>query len=297
MRNALAVLCLILSGLLSAAALAGHQIDQLLREEEPVREIAGGLPQDEEFSGAVSQIMVSELSGRLPEGVSSFIGGGAEDFVSGIVDGLLDDERTQQAWDETLQNTRADYVERLDRLFAEGTTGDPSELDVRVDLEPMAGAVVASLADSIPLMDADSFEVPTPEMVVDIEAATEGDADPYTWATLAAASQYWAGLAVAAGVLLLLGLLLGHGRGRWAALSVGGITAALAGTWIALTVASPDFGQPEQLPQESSAILQHVESQFNAWAQPVWWFFVAAAGAVVVLGLLGALVARPVQRR
>lgn len=297
MRNALAVLCLILSGLLSAAALAGHQIDQLLREEEPVREIAGGLPQDEEFSGAVSQIMVSELSGRLPEGVSSFIGGGAEDFVSGIVDGLLDDERTQQAWDETLQTTRADYVERLDRLFAEGTTGDPSELDVRVDLEPMAGAVVASLADSIPLMDADSFEIPTPEMVVDIEAATEGDADPYTWATLAAASQYWAGIAVAAGVLLLLGLLLGHGRGRWAALSVGGITAALAGTWIALTVASPDFGQPEQLPGETSAILQHVESQFTAWAQPVWWFFVAAAGAVVVLGLLGALVARPVQRR
>lgn len=297
MRNALAVLCLILAGLLSVASLAGHQIDQLLREEEPIREIAGDLPEDEQFSAAVSQIMVSELSGQLPDSVGSFIGEGVEDFVSGIVGSLLDDERTRQAWDDTLQTTRADYVEKLDRLFAEGTTGDTSELDVRVDLEPMAAAVTASVLDSIPLVDGDSIEVPTPEMVVDIEAATDGDADPYTWATLAAASQYWATLAVAAGVLLLLGLVLGHGKGRWAALSVGGLTAALAGTWMALTVASPDFEQPDNLPQETSAILQHVEAQFTDWAQPLWWFFVAGAVVVVVLGLLGALVARPVPRR
>lgn len=46
MRRVISLLCLLLAGVLSAAALAGHQVDQLLREPEPVREIAGALPED-----------------------------------------------------------------------------------------------------------------------------------------------------------------------------------------------------------------------------------------------------------
>lgn len=298
MRNVLAALCLILSGVLATGAMGAHQIDQLLRDDEPLREIAGDLPRDEEFGEAVTQIMVSELSDQLPEQASSFIGGGVEDFVSGAVEDLLDDERMHEAWEETLQTTRADYVERLEALFEEGSSGDTSELDIRVDMEPLAGAAISSIVDSIPMVDADSFDIPTPQVEVDIAAAaTDSDADPYTWATAVVVTQYWVWIGVASGVMLLLGLALGQGRGRGVALALGGITAALGGLWVALNVVAPDFDMPDELPQENAAILDFVQTQFTDWAQPVWWFFVAGAVGVVVLGILGALVARPVQRR
>lgn len=298
MRNALAVLCLILSGVLAIGALGAHQIDQLLRDEEPLQEIAGDLPRDEEFGEAVTQIMVSELSDQLPEQARSFIGGGVEGFISGAVQDLLDDQRMHEAWDETLQTTREGYVDRLERLFEQGSSGSASELDVHVELQPLAGAAISSIVDRIPLVDADSFDIPTPELEVDIAAAaTDDDVDPYTWATVAVVSQYWLWIGVAAGVLAVLGLALGRGRGRGAALALGGITAALGGLWVALNVASPDFDMPDELPQENVAILAFVQAQFTDWAQPSWWFFVAGASGVVVLGMLGALVARPVQRR
>lgn len=298
MRNLLAALCLILSGVLAIGAMWGHQIDQLLRDDEPLREIAGDLPHDEQFGEAVTQMMVSELTDQMPEQASNFIGGGVEDFVSGAVEDLLDDERMHQAWEETLQTTRADYVERLEALFEEGSSGDTSELDIRVDLEPLAGAAINSIVDSIPMVDADSFDIPTPQVEVDIAAAaTDSDADPYTWATAVVVAQYWVWVGVASGVMLLLGLALGQGRGRGVALALGGISAALGGLWVALNVAAPDFDMPAELPQENVAILDFVQTQFTDWAQPVWWFFVAGAVGVVVLGILGALVARPVQRR
>lgn len=298
MRNVLAALCLILSGVLAIGAMGAHQIDQLLRDDEPLREIAGDLPHDEQFDEAVTQMMVSEITDQVPEQASNFIGGGVEDFVSGAVEDLLDDERMHEAWEETLQTTRADYVERLEALFEEGSSGDTSELDIRVDMEPLAGAAISSIVDSIPMVDADSFDIPTPQVEVDIAAAaTDSDADPYTWATAVVVTQYWVWIGVASGVMLLLGLALGQGRGRGVALALGGITAALGGLWVALNVVAPDFDMPDELPQENAAILDFVQTQFTDWAQPVWWFFVAGAVGVVVLGILGALVARPVQRR
>lgn len=298
MRNALATLCLILSGALAIGSLGAHQIDQLLRDDEPLQEIAGDLPGDEEFGEAVTQIMVSELSDQLPEQARSFIGGGAEGFISDSVKDLLDDQRMHQAWGETLQTTRADYVERLERLFEQGSSGDAAELDIHVDMQPLAGAAISSIVDRIPLIDADSFDIPAPQLEVDVAAAaTDADVDPYTWATVAVVSQHWLWIGVASGVMALLGLALGQGRGRGVALALGGMAAALGGLWVALNVAAPDFDMPEGLPQENAAILDFVQTQFTDWAQPAWWFFVAGGAGVVVLGMLGALVARPVQRR
>lgn len=300
MRTLLSGLCMLLAGLLAAASLAGHQIDQLLREEEPIREVAGGLPAEEQFSQAVSEMLVDELSDHLPEAVQGLIGDRAETAVAEAVEGMLEDERTREAWDEVLQTTRSDYADQLDRLFHEGSSGDAQELAVELDLSPVAEALTGPLREGLesalgwlPGLDEESFEFLAPEVVVDVEAAAEDGADPYIWATLAAVSEHWTLLAIAAAVLTALGLLLGRGRGRWAALSLGGMLAAVLGVWVALTAASPDFGQPEGLPPAALAILDHVESGITGWAQPAWWIFSAASGVVALIGMLTAAVAPP----
>lgn len=303
MRTMLSGLSMLLAALFAAASLAGHQVDQLLRDEEPIREIAGGLPTEDQFSEAVSEMLVEELSEHLPQAVQSLVGERAESAVAEAVEGMLEDEQTREAWEEVLQSTRMDYADQLNRLFHEGSSGDPQELAVALDLSPVAEALTEPLREGLestlgwlPFVEDESFDVLAPEVVVDVDAAAQGGVDPYTWASLAAASEHWAVFAVVAVVLAALGLLLGHGRGRWAVLSLGGLLAAAVAVWVALTAASPNFGQPEGLPAAALAILDHVETGITEWAQSVWWIFAGVSGGVALAGMLAAITVPPADR-
>lgn len=304
MRRVISLLCLLLAGVLSAAALAGHQVDQLLREPEPVREIAGALPEDEAFSEAVSQMLVEQTVSSLPDALGALVPGGLEHLVGPVVDQALNNERTIAAWDEVLQTTRQDYTAQLEGIFARGTTGDVRELDLSVELTPVTDAMTAPLREQaesvlqlLPGLDAEDVEIPTPEFVVDIEAATDESADPYTWATAAAASQHWMLFAGAAAVLAALGLAIGPRRTRWIALAVGALTAGALGLWIATTAASPDLTHSEGMPQAAAALLEHVQTRFTEWAQPSWWIFTGVCGFLAVMGVLAAVAVPRVQPR
>lgn len=297
MRQVLSVISLLLAAVLGASALAGFQINQLLRDEEPIREIAGDLPQQDAFSEILAETLLTRMETELPSAITSLLGDQADSAVDSLVASMLDNEEIDPAWDETLQGTRADYTSQLETMFDQGTTGDASDLDLAVDLSPMAEAMTGPLREGLdsalgwlPFVDTSSFEFLAPEVVVDIEATTQEGADPYTWALLAEVSQHWLVIAIIAGVLVIVGLLLGPGRSRWVALTLGALLAAALGVWIALTVASPEFGQ---LPDESTqALVTHVQERFTEWAQPAWWVFSGAAGAAVVVGLLGSVAAR-----
>lgn len=299
MRNLFSVLCLLLAGLLSTAALAGHQIDQLLREEEPVRELAGSLPNDEAFSEAVTETIVDDAVARLPEGLQQFVpGGGVEGLLRPVISSALDNERTQAAWDGVLQSTRRDYTAHLEQMFHQGTTSDPRELDLPVDLTPVTEAMtqpvrqgVEDTVSLIPGVEAEDVELPAPSLQIDVQAATDENADPYTWATAAAASQHWMIFAVSAAVLTLLGLIAGTGaRARWLAVALAAAVAAGLGLWIATTAASPALADPPGTPEATAVMLEHIQTRFTDWAQPAWWVFTGAAGFVVVISVLAAVV-------
>lgn len=297
MRNLISVLCLLVAGLLSVSALAGHQVDQLLREEEPIQHIAGDLTEDPAFSEAVTDMVVDEAVSALPEGIQQFVPGGVSGLVRPLISSALDNERTTQAWDEVLQTTRSDYTEQLEQIFAEGTTGDTGELDLPVDFTPVTDAMTEPLREGlegavgmVPGVDAETVEIPTPTVEIDIEAATDESADPYTWATAATLSQYWAGFGIGAAALAGLGGLLGLGRIHWAGMALGAAVAALLGLWIATTAASPQFQHPAALPEAGAVMLDHVQSRFTDWAQPGWWVFTGVAGFIAVVGVLAAVV-------
>lgn len=303
MRNLFALLCLLIAGVLSVVGLAGNQINQLLRTEEPVAQIAGTLPQQPDFSVSVSELLVDDLTSRLPDQLQSLVPGGVDGLVAPLISSALDSDRTQAAWDEVLQTTRADYTAQLESNFAEGTSGDLRELDIEIDLSPMTEAMTEPLREGldaatgwIPGVDLDTFDFIAPEFSIDIQAATESTADPYTWATGAAASEYWWAFALGAGGLALLGLLLGTGRFRWYSLASGAVLAGALGLWIATTYAAPPFRHPPGVPEAAGVILDHLRTEFTAWAQPAWWVFCAGSAAVVAVGVTAALMTRTVRR-
>lgn len=297
MRQVLSALSLLLAAVLAATALAGYQINQLLREEDPIRQIAGDLPQQDGFSDLVAETLLTRMESELPGGLTGLLGDRTDSAVNTIVAAMLENDEVDAAWDETLQGTRADYAAQLETMFEQGTTGDASDLDLAVDLSPMAESMTGPLRQGLdsalgwlPFLDTSSFEFLAPEVVVDIEATTGEDADPYAWALLAELSKHWLVLAVLSGLMVLVGLVLGPGRSRWVALSLAGLLAAGLGAWVALTVASPEFGAVSG--DAMGSLVDQVEERFTEWAQPAWWIFTAAAGAVVVLGLLGSVTAR-----
>lgn len=286
MRHALSVLCLVLGGLLAAGALAGHQLDRLLHEPEPVRQIAGQLPGDPEFSRAAAEGVSEGLAEQLPEAVSGLIGSSLEEAISSAMSGLLDDEAGRTAWYETLDATRTDYARQLEEIFHEGADGDDGAPALSLDLTPVARELVRR----IPLISESAAEEITPEAEVEIDPVA--DVDPYAAATLAQAASYWWIGALAAGVLAVLGLLLGSGRTRWVSLVLGGLTAAASSVLVLLTVASPEPGSTAQRSPAAQAVREHVLTEFGAWARPGWWLLLAAAGVVLVLGVVGLIAAR-----
>ncbi|MGJ9425384.1 hypothetical protein ACHABX_06010 [Nesterenkonia halotolerans] len=297
MRQVFSVIALLLAAVLAASSLAGFQINQLLREDEPIREIAGDLPEQEAFSEIISAELLERMEAELPSVISALVGDRADSLVDDLVGSMVENEQVSAAWDDTLQETRSDYTAQLEGVFADGTTGDASDLDLAVDLSPMTEAMTEPLREGLdsalgwlPFVDTSSFEYLAPEVMIDVEATLQDGADPYTWALLAAASEHWLVIAIAAGVVALLGLLLGPRRSRWVALTVGGLLALGLGLWIALTAAAPDFGP---LPDAAAqSLVDHVQEQYTGWAQPPWWIFSGTAGAVVVVGLLGSLMPR-----
>ncbi|MGO1524238.1 MAG: hypothetical protein ACTHV8_11195 [Nesterenkonia sp.] len=293
----ISILCLLLAALLSTAALAGAQIDQLLREEEPVREMAGSLPTDEAFSEAVTETIVDDAVAQLPDPIQQFVPGGVEGLIRPVISSALDNDRTQAAWDEVLQVTRTDYTAQLEAIFTEGTSGDPRELDLPVDLTPVTDAMtqpvrqgVEDTLSLVPGVGTEDVEIPAPSLQIEVETVTDESADPYTWATAAALSQHWVIFTVGAAVLGVLGMLVGTGRVRWYGLACAAALAAAVGLWIATTAASPELAHPPATPEATAALLEHVQSRFTDWAQPSWWVFTGAAGFVVVLSVLAAVV-------
>ncbi|NDK30930.1 hypothetical protein [Nesterenkonia haasae] len=303
MRHLLSVLCLLLAGMLSVGSLAGYQLDQLLRSAEPVRDIAGSLPQEEDFAEAVTDIIMEDLTGRLPDQLQWAVPGGADELLAPVVAAAFDNERTLDAWDEVLQDTRIGYTAQLEDIFAEGTSGEVRELDIELDLTPVSEAMTQPMREGledafswVPGLDPGSFDIIAPEITVDIEAATENTADPYSWATVATASQYWLFFAGGAAGLILLGVLIGHGRGRWFALAAGALVAATLGLWIAMTAAAPEFQHPAGVPEAAGTILDHIQVQYTQWAQPAWWMFSAVSGIAGLAAMIGGLLS-PSRRR
>lgn len=303
MRNFLAVLCLTLCGVLAATSMGGWQIDQLLRSEEPISEIAGGLPHHEEFTDSMGEMLVEEAAESIHPGLENAIPGNVEEALSPVVTSALDNERTAEAWEEVLQNSRAEYTAQLEDLFHEGTTGDTAELNMPVNLTPVTEAVSEPIRDGlesnldwVPGVDDETFDILAPDVELDVETATDSEADPYTWATVATMSQYWLAMGIAAAALGLAGLLLGTGRTRWVATVLGAGLAALIGAGVLAAVLLPDFSAPSDAPEAVEAFADYVVSGLTGWVQPPWWIFTGISVFVSLAAVLAAA-ATPAQRR
>ncbi len=291
MRHLLSILSLLVAAVLAAAALAGHQVNALAHSEEPIREIAGDIPAEPDFGEAAADMVTEGLDEQLPVSLP----GPIDSAIHSTVLSMLDSAQMQGPWDEVLQQTRRDYAAQLEQLFADGGTGTADDITVEVDLSPVVEEMTSSLREDLssglswlPGVEESSFDGLAPEVVVDLDAGIDDDADPYIWAAVVQLSGYWPVFAVVSVLLLGLGVLIGGGRSRWIGLTLAGLVFSGICLWMALVPAAPEFDRPPELSEAAGAILTHVEAGVRQWAQPTWWVGLGAGAVLVIGGLLGA---------
>lgn len=307
MRTVLSILLAALAGLLAALSLVGARAEALVHTPEPLQRIAGPMSQDPQLQAALTAELVEVVGDELPDGLPGFLQSGLTRLVEGAAGGLAADERFPAAWSQTVEQTRTDWVTRMDRLAAQSAEGAAGTVHLQTAplVELGAERLSDALADALagvpgaetvqerlegaagqvdPSVLAVDLSVPDPQ-VVDLEAVAWTVEHLHRWPWLAGASA----------VLALLALLIAPRRRRGTPLFVAGVTVLAVGAasrWALERMApAPDLDGIARA--AAASLLQGLRDD----AMPDTLLLVAGGGILAALGLLIGLVSGLGARR
>jgi hypothetical protein len=150
LRTALSLILALLAGLLAAFALAGSRLDALVHTPGPLQQIAGPVSEDPELRqavpAAIGSVAEGQLQERLPDRLPGFLQDRAVNLVQDAADGMVTDDRFPAAWAAVLEQSRVDWLDRLDRIEAGSSE---VEATAHLQLAPLAELGVDRLAESV----------------------------------------------------------------------------------------------------------------------------------------------------
>lgn len=294
-RHVLAWVLIVVAALAACASAIAAYADRVATTSGPTTEIASSLANDpvlrEALPAEISRRLLDRLPDRLPvpDRLQARMQATLEETVGQVVNGLLDDPGFQTALNETVDQSRASYVERV-RAAAEA--GNPAEVTFVLEAGPLASLVLERVHERTTalgfggLLDALGTDVDLP---IDTGAPTAEDLPPATAAAGLKAAAAWPWYAVLAVVAGALALWLAGPRLRWAVLAVGGAVAALVGlVGVVLAGRLPGSVTPSGPVAEAvaTAALGEASAQLTALA----WWIVAVGGIVAIGGAAAAVV-------
>jgi hypothetical protein len=314
MRTALSILLAALAGLLAVLALVGARAEALVYTPGPLQRIAGPMAADEQLRQAVPEELGTLVREQLPEELPAFLQSGAGRLVQGAADGLVDDDRFPAAWATSLEQTRTDWVDRIDRLAreqpapgVEGAAGavaaDAGAATVHLQTAPLVDLGLDRLSETLEPWPGGGSVADAARQAVDEAVAGSGGTllavdlafpDPQTvpvdTVVLVADNLHrWPWLAGASAVLALLALLVAPLRRKGVPLLAAGLVvlaAGAAGRW-RLQLMGP--------PQDASGIARAASASLlegiRTYALPDTILLMAAGAVLVVLGIVVSLVA------
>jgi hypothetical protein len=312
MRTALSILLAALAGLLAVLALVGARAEALVYTPGPLQRIAGPMAADERLRQAVPEELGTLVREQLPEGLPGFLQSGADRLVQGAADGLVEDGRFPAAWAASLEQSRTDWVDRIDYLAreqpvpgAEGTAGAGTAGAATVHLQtaPLVDLGLDRLSETLEPWPGGGTVADAARQAVDEAVAGSGGTllavdlafpDPQTvpvdTVVLVADNLHrWPWLAGASGVLALLALLAAPRRRKGVPLLAAGLVvlvAGAAGRW-GLQLMGPPPDATGIARAASASLLEGIRT----YALPDTVLLMAAGAVLLVLGIVVSLVA------
>ena len=286
-RNFFAGILLLAAVLCALAGSILQWANRTVSSPESTQLLVQAIAKDEAVRGAVTDLLRNSIEQRIPETVDQIPGARAKlnNTIEAGIGTAMSSPEVQSAWESTLNDSRETLLKDLTEYGSGRTRTPPS---VKVNLDPLISRTWQAIRSNAgPEISTymDRFETPTgvQAKVADVPAQQADQASQ-----ILALASYWWLFHVAAGLLLIGGLLLGTRIGRWVLLAVFaaaglGAVALIRGLGGFITFPNP----ANQLVQTlETQITSHLSSSLSAWLDPLWYGYLG----LVVVGLVIAVI-------
>ena len=287
-RNFFAGILLLAAALCALVGSVLQWMDHTAGSSEPTRELIRTIARNEAVREAVTNLLRDSIEQRVPETVDQVPGlrTTLEEGISTGVGTAMSNPEVQSVWESTLNDSRETLLKDLTEYGSGRTRTPPS---VKVNLDPLISKAWQTIrSNATPEISTfmDRVEVPTgiQVAVADIPAQQADQASQ----VLALASYWWL-FHVAAGLLLVGGLLLGTRIGRWVMLAVFaaiGVVALAAIRNLSGAITLPNPGGNQLVWTLETEATNHLSSSLSTWLDPLWYCYLG----LVVVGLVVAVI-------
>lgn len=222
------VVLMILSALLACGAVTGSYVERLAHTAKPARQIAGGLPADQDIRAALPQVMIDGIRDALPGSIElpEMLAEPLNRASARAVDVVLDSEGFQPAWLESIDESRQAYVDRLSAVRSGSAEAAPATLE----LGPVVGLGIDGLKEAAPgvglglVIDSLGKDISTS---VPLDLPTSDPAVAQRVATTVWLAGSWGWAAVGSALLALMALVLARPWTRGGIVALGGVVVCL----------------------------------------------------------------------
>lgn len=285
-RNFFAGILLLAATLCALAGSVLQWTNHTATSPESTQQLVQAIAKDEAVKGAVTDLLRSSIEQRIPESVNQIPGlrTKLKETIGTGVDTAMSSPEVQSAWESTLNDSRETLLKDL-MEYGSGRTRTPPS--VKVNLDPLISRTwqaIRSNADPEISTYMDQFETPTgvQDKVADVPAQQADQASQ-----ILALASYWWLFHVAAGLLLIGGLLLGTRIGRWVLLAVfaaAGLGAVALIRSLGEFVTFPNSGNQLVWTIETQ-ITRQLSSSLSSWLDPLWYGYLG----LMIVGLVVAV--------
>lgn len=256
MRNLVGALLCALAALCTAAGVMFHYAQALADTPEPAREIVGPLAEDRSILDMLPDRIIGaalgnddELLDLIPDFLSESLRNGMDTAISTA----LQDADLKQAWYESIDLTRTDYVTRLDMVTSGEIAIAPPNFGA-TDTEGPTMVLQAQPFAALGLQKLDEVLSPVglqglldglrngARVEIPLNLPDPTVVSPRTMAQWLAVSRSWLWFFVGAGVLALAGVVVARGRGRAIALLTGAAALMLLSRFVGSVAANARSG-------------------------------------------------------
>ena len=286
-RNFFAGILLLAATLCALAGSVLQWTNHTATSPESTQQLVQAIARDETVRGAVTDLLRSSIEQRIPESMDQVPGlrTKLKEAIGTGVSTAMSTPEVQSAWESTLNDSRELLLKDLTEYGSGRTRTPPS---VKVNLDPLisrAWQTIRSNAGPEISTYMDRFETPTgvQAKVADVPAQQADQASQ-----ILALASYWWLFHVAAGLLLIGGLLLGTRIGRWVLLAVFsllGVLAIVATRSVSGMITVPNLGN-QLIWALENRIANHLTTSLASSLDPLWYGYLGLA----VVGLMIAVI-------
>ena len=297
MRNFLAVVLAIIAGLTTVFGLVSWRLSELIHEPDVVQEMLGSGEAAQDFQAALPEALGNMTVGATGVAV-------VDDTINRVVTEasgqIVTDDGFDQAWSDSLEATRAGWVEDINALRAQLNAGESladnstaAQLDLR--LEPVVGLVVSMIEDALAVLPGVE---PSLELDSDIEASVATSIPPVSMLTAEQVvlteevMTLWPAVLALAAVLFVMALVVASGGSRWMVWLVTGLLVALGGALIKIGYTLVQNHLLDGADDAAAlSLLRPLLRSVQDWADPQFVVLIVAGVGVTLLGILGGFIA------